>query len=106
MMQMHKARRRLEHRENAPCDKAQKNKLEAVFEAIADGLVVYDQQGSVVQANPAARRILGLEEAQLCGYDQLPARERASYSILYDEYDQPLAYEQLPFIRILRGETL
>ena len=35
--------------------------LEAIFESIADGLVVTDRQGRVLHMNQALRTLLGLE---------------------------------------------
>ncbi len=37
----------------------EKNKLSTVFTYMADGLVVYDTQGHMVQSNPAAARLMG-----------------------------------------------
>ncbi len=37
----------------------EKNKLSTVFSYMADGLVVYDTEGKMVQSNPAAARLLG-----------------------------------------------
>ncbi|MCR5004509.1 MAG: cell wall metabolism sensor histidine kinase WalK [Clostridiales bacterium] len=37
----------------------EKNKLSTVFSYMADGLVVYDTEGKLVQSNPAAARLLG-----------------------------------------------
>ena len=37
----------------------EKNKLSTVFSYMADGLVVYDTEGMLVQSNPAAARLLG-----------------------------------------------
>src|SRR5215472_13901822 len=40
---------------------AQASQLEATFEAIADGILVFDAEGHVVRSNPAARRLLEME---------------------------------------------
>ncbi len=37
----------------------EKNKLSTVFSYMADGLVVYDTEGKLMQSNPAAARLLG-----------------------------------------------
>src|SRR5438034_3257645 len=37
------------------------NQLEATFEAINDGVVIYDKQGQVLNTNAATRRLLGLD---------------------------------------------
>jgi PAS domain S-box-containing protein len=41
--------------------------LQSVYACIADGVVVMDQTGAIVAANPAAQRILGLTLDQICG---------------------------------------
>ena len=57
----------------------EKNKLSTVFSYMADGLVVYDTEGHLVQSNPAAARLLGDK-------------------ILYGEFDEifaPLTIQEL-----------
>lgn len=79
--------------------------LEATFDAMADGVLMYDAEGTLVRANSRARDILSRytdPDAQA-----LPTtgghNERV---VLYNSQGEPLAAEEWPLCRILRGETL
>ncbi len=78
--------------------------LEATFAAITDAVIVYDRTGNLIQTNPAARRVLGFDIHS--PYAALPLRERISRVAPRDEHGRPLALEQWPPARMLRGETL
>jgi PAS domain S-box-containing protein len=78
--------------------------LEAVFEAITDGIAVLDSKGRLVRTNHAFRTLHGVEHSP--DFLTLPLEERASILALADEQGQPLAVEALPFSRVLHGETL
>jgi signal transduction histidine kinase/integral membrane sensor domain MASE1 len=82
----------------------QAEQLERLFEQIADGLIVYDAEGRIVRENAATRRLLGLEAAPP-EYYRLPARERMALFTARDETGRPLAPEDWPLMRILRGEV-
>jgi PAS domain S-box-containing protein len=94
------ARRRLE-REHAE----QAAELEATFEAMADGVVVYDAEGQILRENAAAHRILGLDAAPP-GYAQLPVPERMAFFAVRDEQDRPLAPEERSLLRVLSDQRL
>jgi len=81
------------------------NKLEAIIEAIADGLMILDDEGRVVEANLMSRYVFSIEKES---YVPLPLSELAarSHFELYDEEGHPLSYEQWPAYRALRGERL
>lgn len=49
----------------------------SVFRSIAEGIVVQDRHGQILQCNPAAEEILGLTIDQLCGRSSLDPRWRA-----------------------------
>jgi PAS domain S-box-containing protein len=83
---------------------AQAEQLERLFEQIADGLIVYDAEGRIVRENAATRRLLGLKTAPP-EYHRLPARERVALFAARDETGRPLAPEDWPLMRILRGEA-
>ena len=73
--------------------------LEAVFAAIPDGFLVMDQRGRVTRAGGLDQTLLG------------PARnedvaERAQRLALRDAAGMPVAAEQVPAMRVLRGEVL
>jgi GAF domain-containing protein len=77
--------------------------LEAIFEAIGDGLLVCDLNGRL-QMNAAARSLLPLvpvpEDLQHI------IEKQSEDALVRDEYDQPLAIDQLPITRVLHGEHL
>jgi PAS domain S-box-containing protein len=99
-------RHRLEREREAARAQAehQAEQLDRIFEAAADGLIVYDPDGRITRENPAARRILGLDAAPP-GYHRLPPRERVARYAPSDEQGRPIAVEELPIMRALRGEV-
>ena len=84
----------------------QAEQLDRIFEAAVDGLIVYDfdAEGRIVRENPATRRIFGLDAAPP-GFLQLPLRERLARYAPRDEQGRPVAVEELPAMRALRGEA-
>ncbi len=84
---------------------AHAHQLEAVFETITDGLVVYDTQGNIVRTNAASRLVLQAVRRPDDFINQsMP--ERASLYVVRDEQGQPLALEDMPVMRVLHGEVL
>ncbi|MBV9616641.1 MAG: PAS domain S-box protein [Ktedonobacteraceae bacterium] len=79
--------------------------LEAIFETITDGLIVYDAQGRIVRINPASRSLLAVK-GRPENYVEQPVPGRASLFTILDENGHPLPLEQTPVMRILRGEEL
>jgi PAS domain S-box-containing protein len=77
---------------------------EAIFEAMADAVFVYDADGHVIQMNEAARRLLALN--QMPDYGSLSLQDRAELMALPDDNGQMATMEFWPQIRILRGEVL
>ncbi len=76
----------------------------AMFEQAAECLAVYDAQGRIIHANEAFARLV----ARLIPpehYD-LPFRERMAQFEWLDAQGQPLAKEDWPVQRVLRGEIL
>jgi signal transduction histidine kinase/integral membrane sensor domain MASE1 len=78
--------------------------LNRIFEGITDGVVVYDAEGNVARTNAAARRILGLDAAPST-YAQLPPVDRAVLFEAHDDQGHPLAADDWPLIRVLRGQV-
>jgi PAS domain S-box-containing protein len=77
--------------------------LEAVINAMADGVVVFDMAGNVVHLNEA--------EARICGFANAAEMKRdlPFFVDLYELFSgdgRPLAVEEWPVSRVLRGETL
>ena len=73
--------------------------VSAVFDALADAVVVYDREGRIVGSNPAAVTLFGLTRSD----------GQATFANAFSE--RTLGGEQLlpldgPAMRVLRGETL
>lgn len=83
---------------------ARASELEAIFEAITDGVVVYDAEGHIVQTNSAAREAFALNTTS--DYANLPLEDRVPLYAPCDEQGQPLPADQWPQARLLRGEVL
>src|SRR5438270_8822831 len=82
---------------------AHASELEAIFEAMTDGVVVYDEQGNILRMNTAYRTFIALDAYP--EHAQLPHTERGSMLALRDEYGNPLPKEQWPVQRMLNGEV-
>ena len=77
------------------------NTLDAVFQAMAEGIAVMDEDGSVLVRNKAASHFLGIpvnSKRRLKAFLQ-------QYPI-YTEHGQPLPEEDFPLARALRGERI
>jgi len=83
---------------------AHANRLDVIFNSIADGVVATDPEGRIVQANVAARTLLGLDGSPRLS--TLPIAERGPLQGLRDEEGRPLLPDLWPTVRILRGEAL
>ncbi len=79
--------------------------LGTIFETLVDGLFVCDQQGYIIQQNSAARTLLGLDQIPN-NFTSWSAAERVAQLALRDAQGRPLAVEQAPPSRNLRGEVL
>jgi signal transduction histidine kinase len=78
--------------------------LKAIFETIADGIILYDRNKKLLLANTASREILGFDvKPELFS---MTAVERGTFLNVCNIYGQPLPVEQWPHIRILHGEVL
>jgi len=76
--------------------------LDAVIDAVADGLIIYGPSGEITRLNATAARLLGLSPEQY----KLPVAERLAI-IQAETWDgQPFPPEELPGARALRGETV
>ncbi len=78
--------------------------LAAVFEAMADGVNVYDKNGHILHTNRAYRVLIGLDTQPV--HMHLSAEERGQQLQLRDENGKPLREEDRPVHRILAGEIL
>ncbi len=89
---------------NVPPIQPLQGDLAAVFEAMTDGVNVYDKNGHIVHANRAYRALIGLDT--LPAHMQLSPKERMTQLQLRDEHGEPLREEMRPINRILAGEIL
>jgi PAS domain S-box-containing protein len=98
----------------------QAGQLEAIFEAQADGVLVFDQDGHALRANPAWRDwfrtyvgLSGLSADPTFAalpfaeqVDRWTQFERSHQYMLQDVHGRAIPVEELPFSRALRGETV
>lgn len=80
--------------------------LEAIFQSLADGMYVVDKAGVIIRSNTAFQEIIDYTEENRDQFFELSPDERHSILDVRDEQGQPLAYEERPETRILRGEVL
>src|SRR6266700_4146033 len=78
--------------------------LEAIFEAMTEGVIVCDARGEVRYINAAYRSLLALEEDSDPSLLQLD--HRIEWLAFRDLEGRPLPKEQLPVLRVLQGECL
>ncbi len=79
-------------------------RLGAIFQHLADGILVQSDSGRVLYANTAAARICGFESPRALAV--APPRELAARLELFDEARQPFPAALLPGRRVLRGEEV
>jgi PAS domain S-box-containing protein len=80
----------------------ERERLDAVFGAIADGLVIYDAGGRILALNGPAERLLGFSPEDR---DRTP-RERWARFRLVDAEGRELSAEETPLSRALAGERV
>lgn len=78
----------------------------AIIESLADAALVYDAVGRVVSANPAAASLFGLTLPDRRAAIAVPMNEREAVVELMALEGRPLAREEWPAVRVLRGESL
>ena len=83
---------------------AHARELEAIVEALPDGLLVYNAEGRILRSNTAARQLFGLEARP--EFLTLTLQERAIHYAPLNEQGQPVPLEDLALSRLLRGEAL
>ena len=83
---------------------ARTSQLEAVFEAMTDGVIFFDGQGHLLEINAAGLAMIGRDARP--DYSLSSAYGRPSRYFVRDEHGQLLSHDQWPISRILNGETL
>ncbi|MBA2391665.1 MAG: GAF domain-containing protein, partial [Ktedonobacteraceae bacterium] len=82
------------------------NELETVFNAIMDGIIVYDEQEHILCSNQAAQHLLEIEAHPVeVNGESSPPSWRTTYQ-LRDADGHPFSTEHLPLKRLLGGERL
>ncbi|MGO8951155.1 MAG: ATP-binding protein [Ktedonobacterales bacterium] len=83
---------------------ARAQEIESIFDADADAVMLFDNQGSTLRMNTAQRRLLGYDVTGQA--DCLSPEQRAGGYGALGADGQPLPQDQWPIYRVLRGETL
>lgn len=79
----------------------ERRKLRAVIDSIAEGVMLYDGQGSLLLANEMARALLSLEHIPY----QQPLSEMSDFYAIRDLEGEALPMDRLPTARALAGEV-
>lgn len=80
----------------------QAGQLRTIIEAIADGIVVFDRDGSLLQMNAAARHLLGYSASPAYTTDRVGFNDHR----VRDSHGRELSSEEWPVSRVLRGEVI
>ncbi len=78
------------------------SELDATVDALVEGLVICDSSGAIVRLNTSAERILGLDPSERT----LPLEELARRLRVETPLGTPVAVDELPISRALRGEVV
>lgn len=76
---------------------SREQQLSSILHTMAEGLVIHDREGRLIEANPAAERLLCLTRSQLLGWDVANPHWQT-----VGEDGTPLGASELPVIRALR----
>ena len=79
-------------------------RLEAILEAMADGVFVFDPQGGVVEMNMAGRELLNTDQAK--GDLAAPLTVRGYQMRVHDTNGRPMPQAEWPMFLVLRGMVL
>jgi PAS domain S-box-containing protein len=92
------------HRQAEHKAAARAQEVEAIFEAMTDGVAVYDVRGSLLHANTALRTLLAFDRDP--AYSARPFPERVAVLAMRDTTGRLLAPDESVQARVLRGEVL
>jgi PAS domain S-box-containing protein len=93
-----------EAQERADVAEQSLHQREAIFAAVADALVIYDETGRLMEWNAAAAILFEFDH--MPEFPRLPVDVRSGKLNVQDEQGRPIAPENLPIMRAMRGETL
>ncbi|GCE22643.1 DUF4118 domain-containing protein [Dictyobacter kobayashii] len=79
------------------------NQLEVVYEAMIDGVIIYDSEGHILRMNSAYRHMVALDTNP--AHAALTPEQRGTMLRIRDEKGVPLNGPQMPVQRTLSGET-
>jgi PAS domain S-box-containing protein len=82
----------------------QVKQLESVFEAMTDGVILYDKDGQIIRTNTQARALFGLDSS--LEFTMLPLEVRGKTLAITDIQGHSIPIEQWPGVRLLKGESL
>ncbi|NWH05184.1 PAS domain S-box protein [Desulfobacter latus] len=88
-----------DHKQTKNDLESQQKFLTAVFDNIEEGIVICDENGTLVQFNEAARKLHGLPEQPV-----KPQQWSEYYSLFKADGITPLPVEEIPLYRALTGE--
>ena len=81
-----------------------RRQMEGMFEAMADGVILYDVEGKILDRNAAARDLFA--HCTPAEYSTLSLVDRARLMCFRDTHGQPLPLGKMPPYRLLSGEVL
>lgn len=88
----------IREQQRAEAEALHRAQLEALLENVAEGVIILDTSGNVKLMNGAGRTINGLAKDQVVTLDAFNALEA------FDVEGRPLAHDQRPLVRAVRGE--
>lgn len=82
------------------------NELEAIFEALTDGIALFDTEGNALHINVALRELLSFHIQEDISNTSSLTVERFRHLEAKNEQGQLLTEEDSPLVRVLRGAVL
>ena len=79
-------------------------RFEAIIASMGEGVLVYDRAGNVLQMNPAAHQLFGIDD-DIEAYSSTPLLERASRFQMYDAQGHSIQPKNNSIISTLRDGT-
>ena len=80
---------------------AQSQLLKSIFDSISDGVVVVNDTGSIIMANPSTQQMMRMTGSVM---DSMEWIEK--YNIFYPDKTTPFPLEELPVMSAIQGESV